>query len=172
MLNSNVTSNALTDVVNVTSSATVGPNVVGNTQNSDATVQVIVGVGIAVVLLLVLCCIAYIGCHREHRIQRSRRSIHRSRRVNDLREHGRLGPDVPNVVVDHMNYLREHGPGPDVPNVVMELDVVHNAQSRENQSQCVESSPFICNHGGQENGDTGGNDQVRPVFRLQWMFPR
>ena len=73
---------------------------------------------------------------------------------------------------DFLRYLQIYGPGPDVPNVVMELDVIHNAQSRENQSQCVESSPFICNHGGQENGDTGGNDQVRPVFRLQGMFPR
>ncbi|WP_144445938.1 hypothetical protein [Ehrlichia muris] len=71
-----------------------------------------------------------------------------------------------------LRYLQIYGPRPDVPNVIMELDVIHNAQSRENQNQCVESSPFICNHGGQENGDTGCNHQVRPVFRLQGMFPR
>ncbi|WP_395877983.1 hypothetical protein [Ehrlichia muris] len=143
MLNS-VGSNVLNNVVNGTSSATVGPNVVGNTQNSYTTVQVIVVIGAAILLLLVLCCIGYISRYREHRVRRLR----------------------------HMNYLREHGPGPDVPNVVMELDVVHNAQSRENQSQCVESRPFICNHGGQENGDNDINSQVSSVFRLQGIFPR
>ncbi|AHC39757.1 hypothetical protein [Ehrlichia muris] len=168
MLNSNVTSSALTDVVNGTSSATVGPNVVGNTQESDATVRVVAGV--AIVLLLMLYCIVYIVRHKEHRIQGSRRNIQRSRRVNNLPDNP--GPDVPNVIMEHLNYLREHGPGPDVPNVIMELDVVHNAQSRENQSQYVESSPFICNHDGQENGKTSDNHKVRPAFRLQGMFPR
>ncbi|WP_144445939.1 hypothetical protein [Ehrlichia muris] len=143
MLNS-VGSNVLNNVVNGTSSATVGPNVVGNTENSYTAVQVVVVIGAAILLLLGLCCINYVCRYREHRVRRLRR----------------------------MNYLREHGPGPDVPNVIMELDVVHNAQSRENQSQCVESSPFICNHGGQENGDTGDDHQVRPVFRLQGVFPR
>ncbi|KJV65620.1 MULTISPECIES: hypothetical protein [Ehrlichia] len=105
----------------------------------------VVGCCIILAIVLVLFCMLMYDCV--------------ARRRNRIVQHRR-----------HMNHLREHGPGPDVPNVVMELDVIHNAQSSGNQSQCVESRPFICNHGGQENGDVDG--QVRPVFRLQGIFPR
>ncbi|KJV65619.1 MULTISPECIES: hypothetical protein [Ehrlichia] len=48
--------------------------------------------------------------------------------------------------------------------------MIHDAQNSENQSQCVESRPFVHSHSCQENDDT--DSQMRPVFRLQEIFPR
>ncbi|WP_044170970.1 hypothetical protein [Ehrlichia chaffeensis] len=71
-----------------------------------------------------------------------------------------------------LNYLREHGGDPPdtVNNAAMELDIVRDVEVVTDELN-LENRPCLCQHDHQEAPDDPV-EQVRPVFRLQGIFPR
>ncbi|AHX04658.1 hypothetical protein [Ehrlichia japonica] len=140
----NAGTNILNNVVNGarTNTASSSDPLSSTTNARSSIAHFSILLGVTVFLLVMLCCIVCIGRCR----------IRRAHRRNQIR------------------HLREYGPGPDVPNVVIELDVIHNAQSTENQNQCIDNKYVVHSRSSQENGGNSSN-QVQSVFRLHDVFP-